>query len=58
MSSSREGVLLRGGAAQQARPYRSAVPPQPSPEERRTTIMGSGREDLSDVPPGCAHSVQ
>jgi len=43
MSSSREGVLLRAGAAQQATPYRGAVPDQrnarPEPVvERRTTI--------------------
>jgi flagellar assembly protein FliH len=43
MSSSREGVLLRGGAALQAVPYRDRSPqetpaPRPSPEERRTTI--------------------
>jgi flagellar assembly protein FliH len=40
MSSSREGVLLRGGAAQRATPYRDAAAPtpQPSPGERRTTI--------------------
>jgi flagellar assembly protein FliH len=42
--AAREGVLLRGGAARQATPYREAasypeaIPPQPSPEERRTTI--------------------
>jgi len=49
MSSSREGVLLRGGAAQQATPYRSAVPPQPSPVERRTTIR---RAEDQPVPGG------
>jgi flagellar assembly protein FliH len=38
MSSSREGVLLRGASAERATPYRDAVPPQPSAEERRTTI--------------------
>src|SRR5689334_9393487 len=38
MSSSREGVLLRGYTAAQARPYTEAIAPQPSPEERRTTI--------------------
>ncbi len=43
MSSSREGVLLRAGAAQQATPYRGGVPDQraagPEPVvERRTTI--------------------
>src|SRR3954464_15011338 len=49
MSSSREGVLLRGGAAQQATPYRSAGPPQPSPGERRTTIR---RAEDQPVPGG------
>src|SRR3954451_12281293 len=49
MSPSREGVLLRGGAAQQATPYRSAVPPQPSPVERRTT---TGRAEAQPVPGG------
>lgn len=42
----REGAVLRGGAASSARPYRRptedgappAVPPQPSPVERRTTV--------------------
>jgi flagellar assembly protein FliH len=38
MSSSREGVLLRGWSAQQATPYQGPVPPQPSPEDRRGTI--------------------
>jgi flagellar assembly protein FliH len=43
MSSSREGVLLRAGSAQQASPYRGGVPDQrtsrPEPVvERRTTI--------------------
>jgi flagellar assembly protein FliH len=38
MSSSREGVLLRGWSAQQATPSQGPVPPQPSPEERRGTI--------------------
>src|SRR5437763_689822 len=38
MSSSREGVLLRGYTAAQARPLSEAVAPQPFPEERRTTI--------------------
>jgi flagellar assembly protein FliH len=38
MSSSREGVLLRGYTAAQARPFSEAIAPQPSPEERRTTI--------------------
>ena len=38
MSSSREGVLLRGWSAQQAPAARGPVPPQPSPEERRGTI--------------------
>ena len=43
--TAREGVLLRGGAAQRATPFRDAAgreqappPPRPSPEERRTTI--------------------
>ncbi len=42
----REGAVLRGGAASSARPYRQvtedgaphALPPQPSPIERRTTV--------------------
>jgi flagellar assembly protein FliH len=44
MSSSREGVLLRAGSAQQATPYRGGVPDQRGPQsaepvvERRTTI--------------------
>ena len=40
MSSSREGVLLRGVSAEQATPYRDAVPPQRQEQtvERRTTI--------------------
>jgi flagellar assembly protein FliH len=38
MSSSREGVLLRGWSAQQATTYQGPVPSQPSPEERRTSI--------------------
>jgi flagellar assembly protein FliH len=43
MSSSREGVLLRGYTAQQARRPQAPtdgqpIPPQPSPEDRRTTI--------------------
>jgi flagellar assembly protein FliH len=38
MSSSREGVLLRGWSAQQATPYQDPVPAGPSPEDRRTTI--------------------
>jgi flagellar assembly protein FliH len=43
MSSSREGLLLRGYDAQQARPYQESPdqespPPQPSTQERRTTI--------------------
>jgi len=38
MSSSREGVLLRGWSAQQATSSQGPVPPQPSPEERRGTI--------------------
>ncbi len=44
--ASREGAVLRGGAAGSARPYRQgagdgaplAVPPQPSPIERRTVV--------------------
>jgi flagellar assembly protein FliH len=38
MSSSREGVLLRGWSAQQATSAQGPVPPQPSPEDRRGTI--------------------
>jgi flagellar assembly protein FliH len=41
MSSSREGVLLRGASAEQATPYRDAVVPQQRQEqtiERRSTI--------------------
>src|SRR5438045_3363150 len=41
MSSSREGVLLRGASAEQATPYRDAVVPPQRQEptvERRTTI--------------------
>jgi len=38
MSSSREGVLLRGWSAQQATSAPGRVPPQPSPEDRRGTI--------------------
>jgi flagellar assembly protein FliH len=43
MSSSREGVLLRGYTAQQAlrnsqSPYQETTPPQPSAEDRRSTI--------------------
>lgn len=38
MSSSREGVLLRGWSAQQATSAAGAVPPQPSAQERRGTI--------------------
>src|ERR1700712_2753475 len=38
MSSSREGVLLRGWSAQQATSSQAPVPPQPSPEDRRGTI--------------------
>jgi flagellar assembly protein FliH len=38
MSSSREGVLLRGWSAQQATSSQGPVPPQPSPEDRRTSI--------------------
>jgi flagellar assembly protein FliH len=38
MSSSREGVLLRGWSAQQATSSQGPIPPQPSPEERRGTI--------------------
>jgi flagellar assembly protein FliH len=63
MSSSREGVLLRGYTAQRARPYQEqpyqeVIPPQPSAEERRTTIRraadmpitgGSGSFRLGDV---------
>jgi flagellar assembly protein FliH len=38
--TSREGVLLRGASAEQATPYRDAVPPQRQEQtvERRTTI--------------------
>jgi flagellar assembly protein FliH len=36
--TAREGVLLRGWSAQQATSAQGAVPPQPSPEERRGTI--------------------
>ena len=63
MSSSREGVLLRGYTAQQAlraeSAARAAVPPQPSAEERRSTIRraadmpvangGTGSFRLGDV---------
>lgn len=38
MSSSREGVLLRGWSAQQATSAPGPVPPQPSAQERRGTI--------------------
>jgi flagellar assembly protein FliH len=38
MSSSREGVLLRGWSAQQATPYQEPAAAGPSPEDRRTTI--------------------
>ncbi|HLM05478.1 MAG TPA: FliH/SctL family protein [Blastococcus sp.] len=60
MSSSREGVLIRGNGAVQATPYREQGPVQhpPQPEERRTTIRraadlpvvgGGGSFRLGDV---------
>jgi flagellar assembly protein FliH len=51
MSSSREGVLLRGYSAQQAMPYREPVPPQPSAEERRTTIRRAADIPVSSSRP-------
>ena len=56
MSSSREGVLLRAGSAQQATPYRGGVPDQRSarPEpvvERRTTIRRAADQPVNTTGP-------